>query len=58
MKLLSPEHPNLWLPKHDVQFSNGEADVPPVKAKAILQESPHVQAAEDEPAPQPPRRQK
>jgi hypothetical protein len=54
MKLICTQHPNLFLPKHGVQFTGGEAEVPDAKAKAILKESPHIYV--EEPAPQSPAR--
>lgn len=54
MKLICTQHPNLFLPKHGVQFTGGKADVSDAKAKAILKESPHIYV--EEPAPQSPAR--
>ena len=49
MKLYCPEHPNLYIPKHGVQFEDGCAEVPDATGRKILTESPHVCETESEP---------
>ena len=57
MKLTCERYPELWLPKHNVRFVDGVAEVSQQKGKAILAESPHVTAVvEPEPEPAPARR--
>ncbi|MDO5066219.1 MAG: hypothetical protein Q4D96_02920 [Propionibacteriaceae bacterium] len=42
MKLTCPRYPELWLPKHNVRFVDGVAEVSQQKGERILAESPHV----------------
>ena len=52
MKLHSPEHPKLYIPKHGVQFEAGHAEVSDAIGRKILTESPHVRELEPEPEPE------
>lgn len=58
MRLHSPHHPNLYIPKHEVQFEDGHAEVPDTTARKILTESPHIREIPPEPEPEPPRRKR
>lgn len=58
MRLHSPEHPNLYIPRHGVQFEAGHAEVPDATGRKILTESPHIREIPPEPEPEPPRRKR
>ncbi len=48
MKLRCTRYPSLWLPKHNVRFQDGAAEVSTNVAKKILAVSPWVVADEPE----------
>ena len=55
MRLTCPHYPELWLPRHNVRFVDGIAEVSQQKGERILAESPHISMLDpvnDEPEPE------